>query len=567
MMKVNGFTLALAGIFAGHALGQAPTVTGLLNNYSFTLPGLPNYGIAQGSIFEIWGTHLSSQTTGLLNPPLQSTLNGVTVSVTVNGTTTNPLFYFQSPTQMDAVLPSATPVGTGTITVTNSAGVSTPFPIQVVESAFGLLTANSGTGPAQGFDANNGGTLFGFSSAVNPGEILELWGTGLGPVPNDATYVAVSEPVAVYIGGVSATLKYAGRSGYAGLDQINVQVPAGVTGCYVSLVVQTGNYVSNFGTLPVAASGRICTDPDNPITASVLDQLGQTGSLNMGVLSISQLINPGIKIDGVVYDAATIDKGLATFSKITSAQINGGAFPAASDGYSSMGSCFVEFFTTTGDVSTNDLTSGDLTLPVPFQFTYLNAGTEINLNGPDGAVAMLPQTLNGVDNYITPSASTFIPASGALTFSNGSGGTDVGAFTTPQIQIPAPVTWSNISALSTVTRSNGLTVNWTGGEAGASVEITGISYACLTGSCSGTSDYVAGYFTCRAPAAARTFTVPPAVLLSLPPSSTVTKGGVAISTAVLLLSSFGPTTSFTAPNLDVGLMAIDLTNLVYVTVK
>src|ERR1019366_7849618 len=49
IMRFAGFTLALAGIFAGNALGQAPTVGGLLNNYSNTLPGLPNYGIAQGS--------------------------------------------------------------------------------------------------------------------------------------------------------------------------------------------------------------------------------------------------------------------------------------------------------------------------------------------------------------------------------------------------------------------------------------------------------------------------------------------------------------------------------------
>lgn len=153
-----------------------------------------------------------------------------------------------------------------------------------------------------------------------------------------------------------------------------------------------------------------------------------------------------------------------------------------------------------------------------------------------------------------------MPASGAFTFSNGSGGPDVGAFTTPQIQIPAPVSWDT-SGISTVTRSNGLTVNWSGGEAGTHVDITGVSLE----SVSGTSTYMAGYFTCRAPSAAGTFTVPPTVLLSLPPSSTITKGGVNISTAVLLLSSFANLVNFTAPNLDVGLEAVDITNLVYVT--
>src|ERR1700685_246650 len=136
-MRLAGFTIALAGIFAGSALGQTPTVTGLLNNYSNTLPGLPNYGIAQGSIFVIYGTSFSTTTTPLQSPP-PATLGGVTINVTVNGTATTPLFYYLFPTQIAAVLPSATPVGTGTITVTTSAGTSAPFVSQVVGSAFGL---------------------------------------------------------------------------------------------------------------------------------------------------------------------------------------------------------------------------------------------------------------------------------------------------------------------------------------------------------------------------------------------------------------------------------------------
>jgi uncharacterized protein (TIGR03437 family) len=538
----------------------------VLNNYSNTLPGLPNYGIAQGSIAAIYGTNFTATSVGA-TLPLQTTLGGVSVSVTVGTTTTNALIYFVSSTQINAVIPSATPVGTGTITVTNGAGTSSGFAITIVASDFGLLTTNYGSGPAQGYDAsinpNNQYILFGFSEAANPGDTLELWGTGLGPVPGDATYVSV--PTAqVYIGGLPARIGYSGRSGYPGLDQINVVVPSGVTGCYVSVVVETGNFVSNFGTLPVAASGRVCTDPDNPLTASVLDQLGQTGSLNIGVISVSQLINPGITVDGVVYGAATTDKGLANFSKITSAQFNSGAFPAALDGYSSVGSCFVEFFTTSGDVTSSELTSGDVTLPVPFQFTSLNAGADVNINGPDGAIAMPLLTLNGVDSYTTPTGTAaFIPATGgAFTFGNGSGGgaAGVGAFTTPQIQIPAAVTWTNLNSISPVTRSNGLTVNWTGGAAGTHVDITGISLASI-----GTSNYLAGYFTCRAPSEAGTFTVPPTVLLSLPPSSTISKAGISISTAVLLLSNFGTLVNFTAPNLDVGVMAVDLTNLVYVT--
>src|SRR5580658_3309364 len=131
-MKLAGFTLALAGIFASNAFGQTPTVTQLANIYSWTLPGLPNYGTARGSIFAIFGTNLSSTTVPLQPAPLQTTLSGVSLSVTVNGVVTQPLLYYLSPTQVNAVLPSSTPVGTGTVTVTNSSGTSAAFPIQVV---------------------------------------------------------------------------------------------------------------------------------------------------------------------------------------------------------------------------------------------------------------------------------------------------------------------------------------------------------------------------------------------------------------------------------------------------
>jgi uncharacterized protein (TIGR03437 family) len=562
-MKFAGFTLALAGIFAGNALGQTPTVGGLLNNYSYTLPGLPNYGIAQGSIFVIYGTNFSSSQIGLQSPPT-TPLSGVTISVTVNGTATSPPLYYLYPTQIAAVLPSATPVGTGSITVTTSAGTSTAFPIQVVASAFGLLTSNNGSGPAQGYDANldpnNQYTLFGFSAAANPGDILLLWGSGLGPVANDATGVAVSGTVTVYIGGIAVKPQYAGRSEFTGLDQINVQVPSGLSGCYVSVVVQTGNIVSNFATLPVTASGRTCVDADSPLTASVLDQLSQTGSLNMGLISVNQVTTPGITVEGVTVGGGTTDVGSASFEKITSAQIGAGAFAAVLGGYSSIGSCFVDFFNTTSTSSTS--------LPLAFQFTSLNAGPDVNIVGPDGTLAMPLQTLSGIDTYTTPAGTAaFIPSSGGtFTFNNGSGGgPDIGAFTTPQIQIAAPVTWSSAtSSISTVTRSNGLTVSWTGGAAGTHVDITGISLEAVNGT---TTNYLAGFFSCRAPTEAGTFTVPPAVLLSLPPSSTITEDGVTISTSILLLSNFAVPVNFTAPHLDVGLVEAGVENILFVAYK
>jgi uncharacterized protein (TIGR03437 family) len=549
-MKFAGFALALAGIFAGSALGQTPTVGGLLNNYSFTLPGLPNYGIAEGSIFDIYGTNMASAATSLQNPPLQSTLNGVTIDVTVNGTTTHPLFYYLSATQIDAVLPSATPVGTGTITVTTSAGTSAPFPITVVQADFGLLTQNNGSGPVGGFNANNNGAFLSFTAAANPGEILELWGTGLGPVPDDATLVQVTNPVQVYIGGVLATVQYAGRSSYEGLDQLNVYVPDGVLGCYNSIDVVTGSYVSNFGTVPVAAKGsRTCTDANSPLTSTILDQIAASGNFSLGVVSVSSTTSPGVLGIG----GGTTDTGGAVFFKFTSAQFNSGAFASAAK-TASIGSCVV---------STYSATSIAAIAPELFAFTFLNAGADVNLTGPDGAIAMplTTQAINGTTYYIysTPTSDkSFIPASGgSFSFNNGSGSPSVGAFTAT-LQMAAPVTWSNVDSISTVTRANGLTVNWTGGDPSTYVGITGLSIGSVNGS---DTDFVVGDFTCQAPVSAGAFTVPSGVLLSLPASATV----AGISFSSLSLSNITGPVTFTATGLDLGLAEASVETTLTVT--
>jgi uncharacterized protein (TIGR03437 family) len=546
-MKLAGF--ALAGIFAGYALGQTPTVGGLLNNYSFTLPGLPNYGIAEGSIFDIFGTNLASTSVPLQAPPLKTTLSGVSIAVTVNGTTAQPLIYFVTPGQIAAILPSATPVGTGTLTVTTGAGTSAPFPIQVVQSAFGLLTTNNGSGPLQGFDASNKGALMSFSAAANPGDILELWGTGLGPTPGDATGVAVSPPAQVLIGGISATVLYSGRSSYAGLDQINVKVPAGLSGCNISVVVETGTYLSNFATLPVTASGRACSDPSNPITTSILNQITQTGNFSLGFILLDQTTTPGISVLGVTAGGGTTDSAYASFLKFTYAQFNAGAYASALGG-TSVGSCVVNFFNSN---------STSTTPPPAFKFTYLNAGPAINITGPDGPLTMPLTSEDGFDIYTTPTTATsFIPATGGtFTFNNGSGGPDIGAFTT-QLDMGSPLVWSNMAGISTVTRSNGLTVNWTGGGSGSYVSITGSSFGAINGS---SVDFVVGSFTCQAPTSAGTFTVPAAVLLSLPQSFTI----AGISTSTLSVSNVTGPVTFTAQGLDVGLLEASVEDTISVT--
>lgn len=552
-MRFAALSLSLVSVFAGSALAQTPVVTEIANIYSWTLPGMPNYGTARGSIFALFGTNLSSASAPLQSGPLQTTLDGVTLNVTVNGVTTQALLYYLSPTQINAVLPSSTPTGTGTLTVTNNGVVSAPFTITAVESDFGLLTVNSGSGPVAGFDASNNGAYLGFTTAANPGDVLELWGTGLGPVANDATGGPVSDPITVYIGGVAATVQYQGRSSYTGLDQINVVVPPNVSGCYVSVAVQTGNYISNFGAIPVASTGRTCADASSPLTSAILSAIGQSANFNIGIAALSEVTTPPTVDGGVIVSSGgTVDSASAAFLRITPSQFNAGAFASVLGSFTSTGSCVVDSYPAT-------VTSQ--TPPYTFPFTFLNAGSQIDLTGSNGLVAMPLQTttVDGltIDAYSTPSTDiSFVPDSGGSFTFTGPGGPDVGPFSAT-VSTGEPLVWSNISGIANITRSSGVTVTWTGTSSGY-IAITGLSFGSVNGSA---TNFVAGAFACAADASAGSFTVPPAVLLSLPASETIQ--GTSFSS--LSVTSISKPVIFTASGLDLGIAISSAGNKIPVT--
>lgn len=499
-----------------------PVITALQNNYSYILPGLPNYGIAPGTLFIIKGTNLNnSPITSLQSsaaPGLQKTLNGTSVSVTVNGTTTNPVFYYSSPSQLGMVLPSSTPVGTGTITVTNSGTASAPFPIQVVQSAFGIDSLyGSGTGAGVATDAS--GNIFTATNSAAPGQTIVLWGSGVGADTSndDATYPLkqnnlTSIPFTVYIGGMSANILYRGRSQYPGVDQVVVTIPAGVaTGCSVSLVTVSGNVSSNFVTLPIAANNAACSDPNLGISGTTAINLSGKSSVNFGFVGITQSTSAGLTPGSA---STTTNNAAAIFENVSGIQFasNAGANAA------SIGSCVV-----------NAPTIGTGSIP---NFTGLDAGT-LTVNGPSGTVSLqgIPGFLGFYGAELSASA---IPASGGAFTFNATGGKNVGAFNTT-VNFPVPLVWTNMNSITSVNRAQGVTVNWTGGAAGTYVQINGSSTSTIGGSITSVS------FTCNAPVSAGTFTVPPPVLLALPAGS----GDLEVS------NSTNPQT-FTASGLDLG---------------
>lgn len=552
-MKTLLQTCVIGALLATASTAQ-PVVSALTNNYSYIRPGLPNYGIAQGSIFDIWGTGLADSAMTSLQSPPATPLKGVTVEVTVNGTTVSAPLYYVSPTQMVAVLPSSAPAGTGQIVVKLNGQASAPAPINVVQSAFGLLTLNgAGSGPAAVLDTNY--QLLSFTNSANPGQALMLWGSGLGPAPGDqdglATNVNLADvPVTVYVGGVAVQPDYRGRSAYAGLDQINITVPQGVDGCYVSVVVDAGSnhQVSNFGTIPVVASGRTCSDQTIGFTSDQLQTLTGKGTVNFGSVSIgkSTTTTPAIVIGGITVPGTgtttTTEAASGSFIRYTGAQ-----FQSVAQNTASIGSCTVYTFTgNSGGTITN-----------PFQLTYLNAGPALNISGPAGSLVA-----NFKDGFYGATAPAgFIPASGGtFSLSNASGGPDVGPFNT-SLALAAPLTWTNMNDIKTVNRSQGVQVNWENGDPTTYVQISGSSVA-------GTSaaDAVGAFFVCTAPVSAKQFTVPAAVLLSLPPTATISEGGVTMSVGgSLSVSNYTNPTQFTASGLDIAFASAYVTNSTSVT--
>jgi hypothetical protein len=99
-----------------------------------------------------------------------------------------------------------------------------------------------------------------------------------------------------------------------------------------------------------------------------------------------------------------------------------------------------------------------------------------------------------------------------------------------------------------VDRTKGFTVTWSGGDPKGTVTISGAS------SLSAGPDSVVVFFDCTERNDAGRFTVPPAVLLALPPSPQINLGfgGARTVPGTLSVGTTSNPTTFKAPGLDLG---------------
>jgi uncharacterized protein (TIGR03437 family) len=419
---VSGTSISLQfQTFGGSSTPAGPTITQILNNYGLVPAGFTNSGISPGSLFIIKGAGLADPNAPAVlqssaSPGLQTTLNGASVKVTSNGVTTTPVFYYAIAAQLALVLPSNTPVGNATLTVTYNGQTSSPAPFQVVQSAMGF-DAYYGTGSGLGVATNNAtGALYNYTNSIPPGTTVVLWGSGLGADPTrDTTYTTsnINQVLGlshIYIGGLDATIAYQGPSGYPGLNQVNVTIPAGAaTGCNVSLVgVNAAGVPTNFLTLPIG--NGVCSDPTFGTTGTQLQTLSGQTNVNNGALFVFQTTSP-VNSTGTASQITDLAEGI--FDRVTGSSVG------TASGSVSLGGCIV---TETGASGTTTTTTT----------TAIDAGT-VTVTGPvGGTVTLTSSPFAGLGLYYAQLAAGAIPTSGGTFTFKGSGGSVspfIGAFT------------------------------------------------------------------------------------------------------------------------------------------
>jgi uncharacterized protein (TIGR03437 family) len=244
-----------AGGITGYIIKLAPSapsaqITSVVNGANFSV----NSPVAPGSLITLSGQFVGVTPTTASNPPVASSLGGV--SVKINGTTI-PLLYVDSG-QINAQLPWETAPGQTTAIVTVAGTASAAFSFNVVSAGPGIFVFGANRAVAQNLDYSLNNT--GNGAAV--GSYVTVYLTGGGAV-NPPFATGVVSPVSplsqvtgaanATIGGQPAPIQFLGMTpGFIGLVQANLQVPRLPAGDY-PVVITIGGSQSNAPLVTVVA--------------------------------------------------------------------------------------------------------------------------------------------------------------------------------------------------------------------------------------------------------------------------------------------------------------------------
>jgi uncharacterized protein (TIGR03437 family) len=482
-------TIVLLAVFPALAQDLVIDASSISNAGSYIAPHYPNGGVSHGGMFIVkaapgsgplgaCGVKVADQF------PIAATMNGTSMKIAMGGSSFDvPMIYVvacSGTDQLAGIVPSSVPPGAGTLTVTYN-GHSASAPITVVDRTPGFFTINQGgTGPAiiQNFNSATDLAINTLATPAKPGQYAIAWGTGLGP--DGHSDVDAPQPTDIpvnlefFVGGKPAGVTYKGRSGCcAGIDQIVFQVPDGLDGCYVPVVAKIGNAVSNFTTMSVSASGGPCSDAGG-LSASDIQAAQAKNKIRVGLLD---LLRADIElVTGTSSGSVTrYDQAAAVFTDLTFGALLG--MPVRE--ISTPGACTVWRGNATDPILDRP--------PVLASHINLDAGT-ITVRGGAASGSMNYQgdyyygalsTAAYSEPSSGPGPTTGFLEPGTFTVSSPGGGpipggTSIGGFNA-QIVVTAPPRLDNRFAVGDVQRSQGVTVNWSGADPAALVEIRGVS--------------------------------------------------------------------------------------------
>jgi uncharacterized protein (TIGR03437 family) len=521
---------------------------GVVNAASYIRGGFPNSGIAQGSLFVIFGRNLGpDELQALPGLPKLTTLAGTSVRVAVAGTTVDAPLYYASSSQVAGILPSNCPVGEGSVVVTYKGQASPPVSILVTRSAPGIFTRNqAGHGQAipQNYVSPTAWPLNEVTEAARPGQAVILWGTGLGPIAGDDAGPPpvgnVSAGVEVLLGSQSVQPFYYGRSGgFPGIDQVNFHVPVGVEGCRVPVALRVDGIVSNYATMAIVSAGGICSDPVS-LPAADMQRLREKQDGRMASITLSRF--------SVIFGPVSYrqEDGRAEIFRANLAEMLATGALGSMASAPALGTCIAYVLPEPGQDMVLEPTD-------PIYRQLLDAGPALNLTGPLGQKS-LPRQMQG--SYQArlggaPPPSTPLPeflAPGTYSVNNGNGGGSLGPLQAV-LNLPPSLTWTNEEEISDISRTRDLTVTWSGGEPDN-------EFVLIAGNSTNHTTKAQGSFVCSERVAARRFVVPATVLSSLPASSTWTGTGTPSVLGVVTRPTV-ERARFTAAGLDLGLFYYD----------
>ncbi len=209
--------------------------------------------VSPGKIVVIYGTGLGPSQLAV-NQPVNGYFGEQLAGTTVSFRGVSAPLYYTSATQVAAIVPYEISGSASIPVVVSYQGQITPaFTVPLASSSPGIFTANAtGAGQAAAVNAVDG-TLNTASNPVKIGAYVSLYATGEGQttpggvdgkLASGSPYPQPLLKVTATVGGLPAATNYAGAApgAVAGLLQVNVQIPTGVTpGGYVPVVLTVGS--------------------------------------------------------------------------------------------------------------------------------------------------------------------------------------------------------------------------------------------------------------------------------------------------------------------------------------